>query len=373
MELTLLGVRYFKQDDEAGRLVMQTINSLPSSQRATYSRLQASVRADYHATLATRRNAEFLARLRSMIPGGSLAPHARAEPASPAARRERAERLTAFIGAWCTPGMPGTTPLFEGLYAVLRLQSLPAALGGGGGRRLEWEVDDAAFKEAAGREFTLAALDILKGVLGFDDARAAKRSDSWSRPGSAAGTYAAADRRLSLPLTAVAASPAASPTGGIASTTSRPRAPSDPFLDRQPALSHSLGSSAPRSPPTPTRELPPQDAALLVPNAADALAAGSDADDYTRVWIAPDLPDAELTALLRLFPPFISQRALPRFPARREDTHADADVEADADADAEAVRYGTGRISLGSRRRSGGFGASWWARFVAWWRRLFTC
>jgi hypothetical protein len=369
-----LRVRYFKQDDEVGRLVMQTINSLPSAQRATYSRLQASIRADYHATMAMRRNAEFLARLRSTIPGGSLAPHARAAPASAAARRERAERLATFIAAWCKSSMPGTMPFFEGLYAVLRLQALPAALGGAGGRRLEWEVDDAAFKEAAGRDFTLAALDVLKGVLGFEDVRAAKRFDSWSRPGSPTGTYAAIDRRYSMPLDVVSAQPTAASSGSIATTTARARAPSDPFLDRPPALSHSLGSSTARSPPTPTSELPPPQVALLVPGMTDGEAVvndEADADDYTRIWVAPDLPDAELNTLLRLFPSFVSQRALPRFPARPEaDGRGHVDPEADAGTDTDAVRYGTGRILLGVGLRSAGYHGSWWLRFIAWWKQL---
>jgi hypothetical protein len=142
----------------------QTLASIPSSQRATYSRLQAAIRADYHATMAARRNAEFLARLRAVTPGGSLAAHMRAEPRSAVARKERAVRFEAFVHAWCTSGMPGTKPFFEALWAVMRLQVLPVELGGAGSRRIEWEIDDAVFKEAAGKDFMLEAIDILKGV-----------------------------------------------------------------------------------------------------------------------------------------------------------------------------------------------------------------
>ncbi len=46
-------------------------------------------------------------------------------------------------------GMPGTKPFFEGLGAVMRLQVVPENLGGAGARRIEWEIDDAVFKEAA--------------------------------------------------------------------------------------------------------------------------------------------------------------------------------------------------------------------------------
>jgi hypothetical protein len=44
--------------------------------------------------------------------------------------------------------MPGTKPFFEGLWALMRLQVVPEHLGGAGGRRIFWEIDDAVFKEA---------------------------------------------------------------------------------------------------------------------------------------------------------------------------------------------------------------------------------
>lgn len=69
--------------------------------------------------------------------------------------------------SWCTVGMPGTKPFFEAcvtlmypftssiliskssLWAVFRLQVIPQKLGGAGRYRIDWEFDDAAFKEAA--------------------------------------------------------------------------------------------------------------------------------------------------------------------------------------------------------------------------------
>jgi hypothetical protein len=45
--------------------------------------------------------------------------------------------------------MPGTKPFFEGLWAVMRLEVVPENLGGAGRRRIEWEIDDAVFKEAS--------------------------------------------------------------------------------------------------------------------------------------------------------------------------------------------------------------------------------
>jgi len=39
--------------------------------------------------------------------------------------------------------------LFDSLWAVMRLQVIPEELGGAGRNRIEWEFDDAVFKEAA--------------------------------------------------------------------------------------------------------------------------------------------------------------------------------------------------------------------------------
>jgi len=45
-------------------------------------------------------------------------------------------------------GMPGTKPFFEALWALMRLQSVSEQIGGAGSNRIEWECDDAVFKEA---------------------------------------------------------------------------------------------------------------------------------------------------------------------------------------------------------------------------------
>ena len=127
----------------------QTLATLPPSHRAPFSRLQASIRSAFHASVNARRNAEFQAHLSATTPGGSLMPHSRADPNGPLARKERYDRLDRFVRTWCTMGMPGTKPFFEGLWAIMRLQVIPEHLGGAGERRIEWEIDDAVFKEAA--------------------------------------------------------------------------------------------------------------------------------------------------------------------------------------------------------------------------------
>lgn len=146
---TLKFCRYFNQDDDAGRAMTQTLATLPSSHRAPFARLQASIRSAYHASVNARRNAEFQAHVAATCPGGSLTAHARADRMGPAARKERLERFERFVRTWCTMNMPGTKPFFEGLWAVMRLSVLPEHLGGAGPHRIEWEIDDAVFKESA--------------------------------------------------------------------------------------------------------------------------------------------------------------------------------------------------------------------------------
>jgi hypothetical protein len=125
------------------------LQKIPSSQRAQYSRVQAQIRSSYHTALALRRASEFHAHLSSTRPGQSLTPGARADPHSKLARNERSERLTKLISVWAVGSVPGTKPFFDGLFTALRLQSLPEYLGGAGGFRMEWEIDDAVFRESA--------------------------------------------------------------------------------------------------------------------------------------------------------------------------------------------------------------------------------
>lgn len=79
--------RYFSQDEEAGRSMTQTLASIPPSQRATFSRIQASTRSAYHRSVNVRRAAEFRAHLSATQPGGSLTAHTRAHPRSTEAHK----------------------------------------------------------------------------------------------------------------------------------------------------------------------------------------------------------------------------------------------------------------------------------------------
>jgi hypothetical protein len=141
--------RYYDQDDRAGQSVSQTMNNLPPSHRAAYMKLQASIRSAYHSSVAARKLAEFKAQLSSVAPGGSLTPAARANPHGSVARKERHDRFGVFVSTWCSPTIPGPLPFFQGLWALMRLQALSTRLGGAGQHLIEWELDDAVFRETA--------------------------------------------------------------------------------------------------------------------------------------------------------------------------------------------------------------------------------
>ncbi|KAI0305451.1 hypothetical protein B0F90DRAFT_1666348 [Multifurca ochricompacta] len=376
---------YFEQDEEAGRQMTQTLATLPPAQRAPFSRLQASIRSAYHASINARRTAEFKAHVSATLPGGSLTPLSRADPSGSAAQKERYESFARFIRSWCTVGMPGTKPFFEGLWALMRLQLIPERLGGAGGRRIDWEIDDAVFKEAGGKDFMLEAVDVLKGVLGFEESPSKRTSTSTlgspiHNTSSPAHTRSRSQPlRLKLPV----------PTHRNLSTqegplAKRPRAPSDPFLDT-PALSHSYSSSPlssavplsaslsdtiedPPSPITPPQEIEdifnPRPTATYGPQEMD--------EESMRTWTSPDLTNPEILQLLKVFPTFITSRATPRFPkSASPNLRPSPDLEAGQESSAAEIRIGTGKMWVSTRPRANGWEGNWWTKFKNWWHQLF--
>ncbi|KAJ6500119.1 hypothetical protein C8R47DRAFT_1175450 [Mycena vitilis] len=352
---------YFKQDDSSGRLMTQTLANLPSAQRAPYSRLQASIRSAYHRSVNARRTAEFRAHLSATQPGGSLMPHARANPRGNVARKERYERFERFIHNWCTMGMPGPQPFFQTLWAIMRLQVVPEGIGGAGRNRIEWEFDDAVLRETGGKDFMVEAIDVLKGVLAFEESPSPKRASS-------AINYAVDvastvhSRSKSQPM------PANTPAKTV--QPKRARAPSDPFLDT-PALSSSL-SSSPSSGSTllitPTTEEPPPSASAAF--YADDPQMLDDADEeFLRIWTSPDLTNPEIMDLLKVFPTFITRRALPRFPV----VSAPKDIEEgfDVGGEGKVIRFGTGSMWVTSIPRSDDWEGGWWTRLCLWWKQVF--
>lgn len=80
----------------------QTLATLPPSQKASFSRVQASIRSAYHRSVNVRRHAEFQAHMSATQPGASLMAHARADPRGPAAQKgmliTTSELVTGGIG-----------------------------------------------------------------------------------------------------------------------------------------------------------------------------------------------------------------------------------------------------------------------------------
>lgn len=352
---------YFHQDDNAGRIMTQTMATLPQSQRAPYSRLQASIRSAYHRSISARKTAEFRAHLSSLQPGASLLPYSRANPHSSEAQKERYEKLERFIRNWCTMGIPGPQPFFRGLWALMRLQVVPEALGGAGGNRIEWEIDDAVFKEAAGKEFMLEAIDVLKGVLAFEEVPSSKSS-----PSPLDQPYVQHSRSISQPLPSDQKSP-------NTPQSKRPRAPSDPFLDT-PALSRSIGTSSSHSSTLlttiPSEDEPSSPISAYIEEQQTIEFTSEDPDDeFLRIWTSPDLSNPEYLKLLSLFPSFITRQTLPRFPT--DSPHRDIDLEAVDELPSNRIRFGTGSLWVSSRPRRPGWQGSWWVRFILWLRRTF--
>ena len=97
----------------------------------------------------------------------------------------------------------------------------------------------------------------------------------------------------------------------------------------------------------------------------------SETESYTRIWIAPDLTNAEYLTLLNVLPSFVVQNPLPRFPSARLHRRRDIEEGDSADGDSGAIRVGTGSMWAGERPRSPGWKGNWWSRLRQWLRRLF--
>lgn len=277
-------------------------------------------------------------------------------------------------------GMPGTKPFFEALWAIMRLQVVPEHIGGAGGNRIEWEFDDAVFKEAAGKDFMLEAIDVLKGVLAFEEISSAKRSSTSNSLGAYRTPPTPHSRSQSQPL------PSDQKPLTIATTVQpkRLRAPSDPFLDT-PSLSRSVASSSSQSsgnttallstftsdggeePPSPVS---PDGENPLTSSRGDFLFDDSE-EQYLRTWTSPDLSNPEYLNLLKIFPSFITRRPLPRFPAVRSSRHADIEEGDEDGVEGKQIRFGTGLMWVSSKQRSDDWEGGWWARFILWWRKIF--
>ncbi|GAA5825608.1 hypothetical protein JCM10212_004294 [Sporobolomyces blumeae] len=173
--------QYYDNDTNAARKVGETLNKLPPSSVAIYSRTMASVRSEYHRDKEFERRLHVETTLESILPGSTIKATLGvsledglgggvAAMRSKAARRARHAALKSFLDVNCVKAIPGCHPFFRSLYAVLWLQALESSKGGAGSRQVEWDVDVAVFSEAGGGEaWARDAIEALKGVLGMTE------------------------------------------------------------------------------------------------------------------------------------------------------------------------------------------------------------
>ncbi|QRV79431.1 hypothetical protein RhiJN_07446 [Ceratobasidium sp. AG-Ba] len=407
---------FFYNQDESAKLSMDAILSRVSQyHQAKYTRLQANVRREYHLTQSLRKISEFRAHLSSIQPGCSLSPAARANPNGALARQERAARFQTFVKAHC--GSAGTQNFFIGLHAAMRLQTLPPSIGGTGEGRIEWEIDDAVFMESGGNQFMLEAVDMMKGVLGFDErplnhrplpSRAFRHRPSYSSPTNVVFNYT--DRGEDSPSFET---PITRPLRSAPHA--RSRASSDPFLDptrSSPSMHAALSMTLPTpeesatdldslGPSTPFDErgpeIPPPPASLPDPYQSSAYSMNAEAflnEPQLRIWTFPPyLANPELHKLISMLPPNISSQSVPRFrpvaKVKRRDHKrkvVDIDLEGEGnpmqvgsatdidvvgDKERGEIRKGTGRMWIGELIRLPGWRGSFWDSVRDWFRHLF--
>jgi len=259
-------------------------------------------------------------------------------------------------------GMPGPLPFFQALWAVMRLQAAPEAVGGAGRHRIDWEFDEAVLKEAAGKDFMLEAIDVLKGVLAFEEMPLSRTSSTPTGGDNHSEISAIHMRSQSSPF-----SPQQEARDAI--QPKRARAPSDPFLDT-PMLSRSVGSSLSNT--TSEEPLSPVSAFVDEPTARPGPPSDESEEEYMRIWTSPDLTNPEFLNLIKVFPSHITRRALPYFSTALSKNPSDLEAGVDDAAEGRQVRCGTGILRVSALQRSDGWEGRWWTRFVLWWRRLFS-
>lgn len=239
---------------------------------------------------------------------------------------------------------------------------------------IEWEFDDAVLKEAAGKDFMLEAVELLKGVLAFEEQPSSKHLGSTYGSQKLTALSSIHSRSQSQPLSSGFKQPPPPPSNH----SKRARAPSDPFLDTvTPSRSVATTSSHLSSATTAVgiaEELSSPTTAfgddVTAPLQLETIGDDDVEGEYMRVWTSPDLTDPEILQLLALFPTFVSRRALPRFPVSNSPRPVDIEEGEDAD-ERQRVRFGTGSMWVSSKQRGDGWEGGWWTRFMLWWKRLF--
>jgi len=218
------------------------------------------------------------------------------------------------------------------------------------------------FKESAGKNFMLEAIDVLKGVFGFEDIPSKVPEPIFNKDASSPSILSHVRR--------------AQPSVSKVEVDKRPRASSDPFLDapsvggsnsHSPNAESILTASSQEEPPNlglTSREVPP------FSQVDESIFDEEEEEQYLRVWTSPDLTNPELAQLIKLFPTFVTRRPLPRFPVPSS-RHLDIEEGEDDGAEGRTIRFGTGTIGVSSKQRSQGWEGGLWERFIFWWRRIF--
>ena len=401
--------------DESATYISSIFANAPPARRAVYTKLQSSIRSIAHLYHLRIRLSVFHALLSSTSVSGSLTPAARLNLSSSRAKGERKLRFGEFVDTWCTGvNAGGVEPFFRGLWGVLRGQGRGEGRhGGAGGHRVIWEVDDAVFLESgwvgsflsrlfsesktrlqspryygmdrviqgladdggvSGIEFMHESVNILKGVLGFEDQpltspprlRPGKIASVSLKPADSADVTKVADPVGSANPARPSAQYGASLSPLIAtqiaseiSLEARSRSMSDPFLDprnsptkRRPDLhvsqaEHQNQAFYPRMRPTnhnnndgdPSTNVFNNDEeqeVLLAHHRVDSTT--EDDLDLTdddimaeerelnkprfRLWTFPThIADEEIDSLLSLFPRVFSRRKDVRFPISMTTKH----------------------------------------------------
>ena len=224
--------------------------------------------------------------------------------------------------------------------------------------------------------FTLS--NPFRQILGFEDALSPNsRSSSVSALGSTLPTQPRVQSQP-LPSQPLLRNPGSTPSISTKTLAKRPRAPSDPFLDTPP-LSRSLATASSASqigdpPGTPddvsVNNIPTDD--VLQNLSPSRRGVFPEIEAQSRIWTVPDLTNPEYSSLLRLFPPFVSAKTLPRFPAPSKSKRKPGIEEGGEPMDEPfEIRFGTGMIRLNGPHRTGQWRGGWWARFTSWCKTLF--
>lgn len=131
---------------------------IPPQHQQYYDALANKLRAEFHATQASQRQAK-LHCLLVQTPPFRVSDEDRLYLASSRGKIARYRQLQTYTKQFARKNSVGVHPFFSALKRVLEIQALDRKR-----RCIEWALDDAVLMEAGGEEFMRATVWILKGV-----------------------------------------------------------------------------------------------------------------------------------------------------------------------------------------------------------------